>query len=227
MGSMNVLIVDDNKDTLLFLKQALCEEGFVTDTAEDGDTALKKADSGDYDLIILDDILPKKTGKEVCIELRKKKKDTRILMLSVGEGAEVKADALNSGADDYLGKPFSLKELLARLQALMRRPEKMTDSLSIENLSLDSNNCVVKYFGKEIKLTPKEFSLLEYMMHNSGKTISRIQILEHVWDMNADLFTNTVEMHISNIRKKLSKKGKKPIIETISGKGYKISQKLI
>ena len=144
-------------------------------------------------------------------------------MLSVGTDAEIKAEILNLGVDDYLCKPFTLNELLARLRALLRRPEKTQKELiRIKNLSLDPRNHIVRRSGREIHLTPKEFSLLEYMMRHPGKILSRIEILEHVWDMNADLFTNTVEAHIFNIRKKIDDKNETPLIHTVTRAGYKI-----
>lgn len=220
---MNILIIEDNTDTLLFLKQALHEEGFVVDTAKDGNIGLKKALGNDYDFIILDNTLPGKNGKDICQEIRKNGKVLPILMLSVNEDTNTKTDVLNIGADDYLSKPFSYKELLARIRAILRRPREIKkEILQTGKLILDSKNHTVTYIGKDINLTPKEFSLLEYLMRNKGKVLSRIQILEHVWDMNADLFTNTVETHILNIRKKIKNKENRPVILTVSGAGYKI-----
>jgi len=220
---MNILIIEDNKETLSFLSHALAEDGFVVDTAEDGQAGLKKSLNNDYDLIILDNILPGKTGKEICAEIRKAGKNTRILMLSVNGDTRVRADILNTGADDFLDKPFSFSELLARIQALLRRPkERKNEILKIRELSLDTINRTVKISGKEVNLTPKEFVLLEYLMRNQNKVISRVQILEHVWDMNADLFTNTVETHILNIRKKIGNWKMSAIIHTVRGAGYKI-----
>ncbi|MCF7834260.1 MAG: response regulator transcription factor [Candidatus Pacebacteria bacterium] len=221
---MNVLIIEDNRDTLIFLKQALKENGFVTDTAEDGAIGLKKALSNDYDIIILDNTLPKISGKEICQEIRRHGKNTKIIMLSVNNEPDTKADILNIGADDYLSKPFSFNELSARLKALLRRTnENKTETLCVQDLILDTVNKTVQRKSEEIFLSPKEFALLEYLMRNKGKILSRIQILEHVWDMNADLFTNTVETHIANIRRKIKDKDKPPIIKTMVKAGYKIS----
>ena len=220
---MNILIVEDNSDTLSFLINSFKKEGFVVDFAKEGNLGCKKALSNDYDLIILDNSLPNKTGREICETVRKKGRDSRILMLSVDNLVETKAGILNLGADDYLSKPFSYKELLARTRALLRRPkEQIKEKLKYGKLVLDSKEHTITYSNKKIKMTPKEFSLLEYLMRNKGITISRTEILEHIWDMNADLFTNTVETHIMNIRKKLGLRGKKSIIHTIIGAGYKI-----
>ena len=220
---MNILVVEDNKETLSFLKETLKEEGFVVDSAEDGQYGLEKALRNDYDILLLDNMLPRKTGPEICAEMRKNGKNTRILMLSVNNEPDIKVKALNLGADDYLSKPFSMSELLARLRALLRRPEKIKkDIMKADTVSMDLKNKTVRRSGKEINLTPREFALLEYFMRNRGKVISRMEILEHVWDMNADLFTNTVETHISNIRKKLGGRDRNHIICTVAGAGYKM-----
>jgi DNA-binding response OmpR family regulator len=220
---MNILIVEDNEETLSFLKQTLKEEGFVTDTAKDGQLGLEKALHNDYDILILDNILPHRTGPEICEEVRKKGKNVRILMLSVNSEPDIKAKALNLGADDYLSKPFSVNELMARLRALLRRPEETKkEIIKTSSLSMNLKNHTVRRAGKEIYFTPREFALLEYFMRNRGRIISRVEILEHVWDMNANLFTNTVEMHILNIRKKLGGHGKNCPIHTVAGAGYKM-----
>ncbi|HEU0085359.1 MAG TPA: response regulator transcription factor [Candidatus Paceibacterota bacterium] len=221
---MNILIVEDDKNILSFLKESLRDEGFVLDTASDGSKGLEKALAHDYDLILLDNALPGMTGENVCKEIRKQGKNTRIMMLSIGSEAELKAKIINIGADDYLTKPFLFAELLARLKSLLRRPPQMKSNiLCVKGLELDSSNHIVLRFGKEIHLTPKEFCLLEYLMRNEGKIISRMEILEHVWDMNADLFTNTVETHILNIRKKIGDRGKECLIHTVTGAGYKLA----
>lgn len=220
---MNILIVEDNKDILDFLKTSLTEEGFVVDTMEDGELGLERAKSGAHDLIILDNVLPKKNGQEICAELRKCGFNIPIIMLSVNADIDTKVELLNCGADDYVAKPFSFSELLARVRALLRRPEIIKSQiLKIGDLAVDTINHTVKKGNKEIALTRKEFSLLEYFTRNQGKVLSRAEILEHVWDMNADPFTNTIETHIFNLRKKLGRNNGKELIHTISGIGYKI-----
>lgn len=220
---MNLLIVEDDKDTVAFLKPSLKSEGFVVDVAEDGESGSYKAKANDYDLIILDIGLPKKDGRQICSEIRSVGKNMPILMLSIKGEIETKVDLLSMGADDYVTKPFSYDELAARIKTLLRRPRKMEDEvLRIDDIELNLPKRSVYKAGKKIHLAPKEFFLLEYLLRNRGRVLSRQTILEHVWDMNADPFTNTVETHVVNIRHKLKGKGNKDFIRTISGTGYVI-----
>lgn len=223
---MSILIVEDDKETLDVLTTSLKAEGFVVDTADDGDVGSRKIKINDYDLVILDIALPGKDGRQICAEIRSvgKRRGVPIMMLSVKGEVDTKVDLLNMGADDYMVKPFSYTELVARVRALLRRPREMeSDILEINDLCLNAKERMVTRGGKEIHLTPKEFFLLEYMMRNRGRVLSRVVLLERVWDMNADLFTNTVETHIACLRRKLAGKGKRELISTISGTGYKIS----
>lgn len=220
---MNILIVEDDKETLHFLHDSLKEEGFVVDGAEDGEVGFRKAHSNTYDIIVLDIGLPNKDGKTIAAELRAAGKTTPILILSVKGEITTKAELLEIGADDYMVKPFSFIELRARLRALLRRPKSLEgDIFEIDDLVMDVRRRTVVKSRKEIHLSPKEFFLLEYLMRNEGKVLSRVEILEHVWDMNADLFTNTVETHIVNLRRKLHSKNRRELIHTVSGTGYKI-----
>ncbi|MFA4995617.1 MAG: response regulator transcription factor [Patescibacteria group bacterium] len=220
---MKILLIDDDESIRNFLKSALESECFEVDLAEDGEKGSFLSRTNDYDVIICDYSLPKKNGQQICEEIRKDEKDTPILMLSVEGESQMKADLLNIGADDYLTKPFSLEELLARVRALLRRPNQIkNDILKIDDLIIDTKKHLVKRGEKEIYLTMKEFMLLEYLMRSRGAVQSRAIILEHVWDMNADLFSNTIEAHISNLRRKIDTKGKNKLIHTIPGRGYKI-----
>jgi two-component system OmpR family response regulator len=220
---MNILIIDDDADIRSYLCEAFVEEGFVVDEAADGRTGLEKARSALYDIIVLDYNLPHKTGADICKEIRQTNTTTRIIMLSVIGTVPVKVNLLNNGADDYLTKPFMFSELLARVRALLRRPEKLKERiLSIGTITLDTERHLVSKEGKEILLTPKEFSLLEYFMSYPGKILSRMTILEHVWGVNADPFTNTIETHVLNLRRKLNDQLHKEIIHTIPGVGYKL-----
>jgi DNA-binding response OmpR family regulator len=220
---MKILIIDDENEIRSFLKTTLESECFEVDIAEDGEKGSFLARTNDYDLVILDYGLPKKDGRTVCQEIRRDNCDVLILMLSVQSGHHTKADLLNIGADDYLTKPFSLEELIARIRALLRRPRNIeNDTRWIDDLLLDSKKHLVKRGDKRIYLTLKEFMLLEYLIQNVGLVVTRGMILEHVWDMNADLFSNTIETHISNLRRKIDQAGKKKLIKTIPGRGYKI-----
>lgn len=220
---MRILVIEDEKEIREYLKSGLLAENYAVDTAEDGEKGCFFARTNNYDLIIMDNYLPGKKGWEICAELRKEKNNVPILMLSVNKDVETKVELLNIGADDYLPKPFSFEELLARTRALMRRPKKIEEEiLIIDNLAVDTNNQTVKLNNKEIYLTKKEFALLEYLMRNIGRVLSRAVIMEHVWDMNADPFSNTVETHIRNLRRKLNKGNSNDFIHTVSGRGYKI-----
>jgi DNA-binding response OmpR family regulator len=220
---MRILLVEDEKDIIGFLKPSLEAECFVVDIARDGEKGSFLARSNNYDLIILDNMLPKKSGKEICQELRKAHKNIPIIMLSVLAETDKKIELLNCGADDYLTKPFSLEELLARVRALLRRPTIITSEvLTTDDLVLNSKKYTLTRGEKEIYLTKKEFMLLEYLMRNQGFVISRGMLLEHIWDMNADPFSNTVETHVMSLRKKIDSHDTKKLIYTISGRGYKI-----
>ena len=221
---MNLLIVEDDKDVRSFLRQAFKDEGFTVDVAEDGLVGAQKARMNDYDLILLDFSMPFKNGKEVCAEIRSLGKSTRIVMLSVAGEIPHKVELLNAGADDYITKPFLWSELLARVRAVLRRPAGYDEPvLKVKNISLDVVCHTVTLSGKEVRLTPKEFSFLEYMMRNRGKILTRMSILEHVWGADADPFTNTVDTHVLNLRRKLGDKKKNSLICTISGVGYKMA----
>jgi len=219
---MKILLIEDEKAIINFLKPNLEDACFVIDVAEDGESGSFMARTNNYDLIILVNVLPKKEGNQVCQEIRDAKKNTPILMLSVVANAEKKIEMLNLGADDYLTKPFSFKELLARIQALLRRPNKVEGKdIKISDLTLNTRSNLVTKNGKTVSLTKKEYMLLEYLMKNQGEVLSRAMILEHVWDINADPFSNTIETHILSLRKKLSLTNQKnKLIRTLSGRGY-------
>ena len=222
---MRILIVEDEKKIRDYLKKNLQPQFFEVDTASDGHKGLELIRLNDYALVILDNILPKKTGIEVCREARSFGIQTPIIILSVLSDSSQKTELLNAGADDYLAKPFSFKELQARMQALLRRPQKIQSEIIIlADLELNMTSHEVKRDGREIKLTRKEFMLLRYFMQNSGIALSRSMLIEHVWDMNADPFSNTIEAHIVSLRRKIGDKEQK-LISTISGRGYKMVAK--
>lgn len=220
---MRILIVEDEREILDFLKKTLKSECYVVDTAEDGERGSYLARTNDYDLVILDNVMPKKTGLQVCQEVRRDGKTTPILILSVKSEITTKVDLLNAGADDYLTKPFSVDELLARIKALLRRPQNIEgDLVQIDDLVLDEDKHTVMRGNDEIYLTRKEFTLLKYLMKNQGAVLSRSMIMEHVWDMSVDPFSNTIESHMLSLRKKVDLPGHKKLLHTVSGRGYKL-----
>lgn len=223
---MRILVVEDEHKIANAIKQGLEQERYVVDVAYDGEAGYDLAVSENYDLIILDRLLPGMDGIEICNKLREAKNNTRILILTAKGQIIDKVEGLNSGADDYVTKPFAFEELLARIKALTRRTEKILDSiLKINDLELDINNFTVKRAGKNIKLSAKEFALLEYLMRNANKTLKKEQIINHVWDYDSDILPNTLEVFIGYLRNKIEKpfKSKKTLIQTVRGFGYKIS----
>lgn len=225
---MRLLIIEDEPTIQSFLKQSFEAEMFAVDTSSDGAQGAALAIENNYDIIVLDNILPRKTGLQICKEIRENGKATPILVLSVKADTDMKVLLLNAGADDYLIKPFSFNELLARIRALLRRPKNVDkEVLSVDDLVLDTKAHKMTRGGKEIYLTRKEFMLLEYLMHNRGTVLSRSMIMEHVWDMNADPFSNTIEAHINILRKKIDTRGKKKLIHTIPSIGYVLDTKVI
>ena len=220
---MRILIIEDEKEIADFLKANLEKESFVVDNAIDGEKGSFMARTNDYDLIILDYVLPEKDGLQVCKEIRAKGKAMPILVLSVKTETITKVDILNAGADDYLTKPYSFEELMARIKSLLRRPKKIaSEVITIDDLVLDTNKYLAKRGKKEIYLTRKEFMLLEYLMRNQGIVLTRGMILSHVWDESADPFSNTIEAHILNLRRKIELPKKKKLIHTVPNRGYKI-----
>jgi DNA-binding response OmpR family regulator len=221
---MRLLVVEDEEKLRDFLKESLESECFAVDTASDGETGSWYARSNDYDLVILDNMLPKKNGIDVCREIRTEGKTLPILILSVKDSTTTKVDLLDAGADDYLTKPFEFAELLARIRALMRRPTvTVGEVLTAADVTLDGKTGAVTRGDKGIYLTRKEFMLLRYLLQNKGAILSRAMILEHVWDMSVDLFSNTIESHILSLRKKLGDTGKERLIQTVPGRGYRIA----
>lgn len=220
---MKILVIEDEQKIASFLKKSLEAEYFAVDVAEDGERGSQLAQINEYDLILLDNVLPKKEGLEVLRDIRKNGIDTPVLVLSVRNESLKKVDLLNAGADDYLTKPFALSELLARVRALLRRPTKLEQEiLQVGDVLLDTRGSTVKRGKKEIYLTRKEFMLLRYLMQHEGVVLSRGMMLEHVWDMSTDIFSNTIESHILSLRKKIGDMDKHRLIQTVPGRGYKI-----
>jgi len=222
---LRILLVEDETRIASFIERGLKEEDYVVDLAQDGGKALFLAEVNPYDLIILDILLPVKDGIAVCKELRMKKINVPILMLTSKGEVRDKVLGLNSGADDYLAKPFAFEELLARIGALLRRNQtNKTGILKVADLELDQLRHKVIRAGKEIPLTSKEFALLEYLMLNATHVVTRTMISEHVWHEDFDSLTNVIDVYMNFLRNKMDKGSKKQLIHTIHGKGYVLKE---
>jgi DNA-binding response OmpR family regulator len=224
---MKILIIEDNKKLANGLKKGLENEGFTVDALFDGETGLSRIESRyqDYDLIILDIMLPGINGLEICQKMRKRDINLPILMLTARDTTEDKITGLDSGADDYLVKPFSFDELIARIRALLRRPAAVIPvELNQHGIALNSVTRKVTYFDTEIPLTLKEYSMLEYFMRHSGQVLTREQILTALWDFAFDSFSNIVDVHVKNLRNKFRKNDGKKLFETIHGVGYRFKE---
>ncbi|OGK62072.1 DNA-binding response regulator [Candidatus Roizmanbacteria bacterium RIFOXYB2_FULL_38_10] len=223
---MRILLVEDEKRLSHYIKKGLVEEGFAVDQAYDGEEGLYFAKEETYDIIILDVMLPKLSGVEVCKRFRGFKKTTPILMLTARSETEDKILGLESGADDYLTKPFVFAELKARINALLRRSyRQVSNILTIRDLEIDPTKHSVKRDKKDIKLTPKEFAILELLMRRKYEVVTRTQVIEHVWDYNFDSLSNVVDVFIGTLRKKIDRGHKTKLIHTLHGVGYMISDK--
>jgi DNA-binding response OmpR family regulator len=222
---MKILIVEDEKKVASFLKKGLEQEYYTVDVASDGKEGLSQAFANEYDLLILDIMLPLLDGISLLKELRKEKIETPVLMLTAKDTISDKVDGLDSGADDYLAKPFAFEELLARVRALFRRNEKSkTLTLSANDLSVDTLNHRVTRAGKEINLTPKEYSILEYLLRNKNRVISRIRLTEHVYEYQFDPNTNVIDVYINKLRNKIDKDYSHQLLHTLRGVGYMIKE---
>jgi len=221
---VRVLLIEDDVTIARLLKEGLEDESYAVDVANDGSEGYRTAD--DYDVIILDIMLPGMNGYEVCRTLRNDGDKTPILMLTARDTERDIVEGLDTGADDYLAKPFSFDVLLARIRALLRRPnEKLEEILQVGDLKLDPSSKKVTRASQEINLTAKEYGVLEYLMRNKGKVLSKEQIISHVWDFDADVLPNNVELFIMFLRRKIDKPFKSKLIHTVSGFGYKLEEK--
>jgi len=220
---MKILVVEDEHRIATALKMGLEQESYAVDLAFDGKTGLDLAIGEEFDLIILDRLLPEMDGIEICREVRKNSIHTPILLLTAKGQVEDRVEGLDAGADDYMVKPFAFEELLARVRALQRRPQKTQgQKLTLDDLSLDIKTFEVKRGDKNINLSGREFAVLEYLMRNSRKTLSKEQIIAHVWNYDSDILPNTVEVYIGYLRNKIDKSFKKKLLNTIRGFGYRI-----
>ena len=223
---MRILLIEDDTAIARSLKEGLEDEVYAVDVAHDGDEGYRTATADDYDVIILDVMLPEMNGYEVCRALRQDGNQTPILMLTARDAERDIVEGLDMGADDYLAKPFSFEVLLARLRALLRRPnEKLEEVLRVGDLTLDPSSKKVMRASQEINLTAKEYGVLEYLMRNASKVLSKEQIISHVWDFDADVLPNNVELFIMFLRRKIDKPFDSKLIHTVPGFGYKLEDK--
>jgi len=222
---MNILLVEDEPKIAAFIKKGLEAEGYVVDTAADGERGLFLGQANDYDVVVLDLMLPKLDGVAVCRELRASDVATPVLMLTARDGVSDRVTGLDVGADDYLTKPFAFKELLARLRALVRRGGPSSPPvLRVADLTLDPATHVVERAGNAIDLSPTEYRLLHYLMVNEGRALPRTLIEEHVWGSEFDRFTNVVDVYISKLRAKVDKDHDLRLIRTVRNVGYTMKE---
>lgn len=225
---MRILVVEDEHKIANSIKKGLEIEKYAADVAFTGTDGYDLASTEEYDLIILDLMLPDMSGIDICKKLREKSIHTPILILTAKGQINDKVLGLDAGADDYMTKPFSFEELLARVRALVRRPKDLLNTLLVlDDLSLDPKTFQVIRSGKEVKLTSKEFSLLEYFLRNPNKILTKDQITSHVWDYDADILPNTIEVYIKNLRNKIDApfKNSTPLLRTMRGFGYMLTDK--
>lgn len=222
---MRILLVEDDgvlrENTATILRRS----SYAVDTAESFAVATEKTSNPDYDLVILDWKLPDGNGLELCRELRKNDGEVKIIMLTSNNQTEDKIEGLDAGADDYLTKPFEIGELLARIRSLLRRSgAAVAESIIIDDLQIDLAQHRVVRSGEEIELTAREYALLEYLAINKNRAVSREEIMTHVWDENANIFSNTVDVHIKYLRDKIDISSPKKLIRTVKGKGYALTE---
>jgi two-component system, OmpR family, response regulator len=223
---MKILIVEDEHKIARAVKEGLEQESYAVDVCYDGETGLNAATNDEYDLILLDVMLPKMDGFEVCRRLRSASNHTPVLMLTAKDQNKDIVNGLDIGADDYLPKPFSFEVLLARIRALLRRPHENAGLvLQVGDLKLDTVNKQVTREGQTIKLSSKEYALLEYLMRHRDKVLTKNNIISHIWDFESDILPNNLEVFISYLRAKIDKPFKgKNLIQTVHGFGYKIGE---
>lgn len=221
---MRILIIEDDQRVAELLQRGLEEQGFDPTLAYDGLSGKKLALQNNYDLIITDIVLPKMDGIDLCMQIRESKPDAFIIMLTALGTTDDKVDGFDAGADDYLVKPFEMRELLVRIRALLKRNNNAPNSigfiLRLADLEMNLHTKTVKRSGREINLTPKEFKLLQYMMQNSERVLSRVEIAEKVWDTHFDTGTNFIDVYINYLRKKIDRNFDKKLIHTKSGMGF-------
>ena len=223
---MYVLVVEDERRLAQLVRRVLEEEGHTVDVAHDGEEGLQMALEGTHDVIVLDIMLPEINGLDVCKSLRANRVDTPVLLLTALDGVDDRVRGLDAGADDYLPKPFAFQELMARLRALSRRRVQPRDpqELSADGLTLDLRRRRAQRDGRQIELSPKEFSLLEFLMRNQGRVVTRTQILDHLWGYDFATDSNLVDVYVAYLRRKVDKDTSNKLIRTVRGIGYALGE---
>lgn len=220
---MRVLVIEDDAKTARILLKSLEADRFAVDWARDGEDGLQLAIEINYDAIVIDLVLPKMDGPTVLRKLRKAGSPSRILFLSARDDVSERVMLFQAGADDFLLKPFSCEELRARIHALLRRPQELADKIRVDDLELDRSRRAVTRAGKPIKLTQREYAVLEYLMRNRGRPVTRKMIVDHVWNTGFDGITNVVDVYINYLRSKIDDGARRPLIHTARGVGYQLS----
>lgn len=221
LNPMRILLVEDDSRVASFIKRGLTEEHYTVNTAGDGEKAIFLAETESYDLVILDIMLPKRSGLEVLQALRDKKMTVPVLLLTAKDKSQDKVAGLNAGADDYLVKPFEFEELLARIRALLRRPSGMAPAvLRLADLELDTARHKAKRAGKELTLTSREYALLEFFLRHPNQIVTRSMLAEHVWEQDFDTFSNVIDVHIARLRRKIDDDFTPKLLKTVRGSGY-------
>lgn len=217
---MRILVIEDDVKIASFVQRGLTQEHYAVDSVSDGEEGASLAEDPAYDLIILDLMLPKLPGMQVLQRIRQRSRELPVLILTAKGSVEDIVAALDAGADDYLRKPFQFSELTARVRALLRRRQRSSTTYQVADLILDPNRRLVTRGGRKIDLSSKEFALLEYLLQHAGTTVTRTRIVEHVWDINFDSFTNVVDVYVNYLRNKIDKQFSPPLIRTVRGVGY-------
>ena len=222
---MRILIVEDEKKVANFIRKGLQQEGYAADIAQDGEEALESAMAYDYDAMVLDLMLPKKSGLDILRTIRTSKPKLAVLVLTAKGSLEDKVTGFDAGADDYLIKPFAFAELSARMRALLRRGAAKDNKLKVGDLEIDTSTRQVRRSGQTIDLKLKEYSLLEFLLRNAHRAVTRTMIVEHVWDIHFDSISNVVDVHINSLRNKIDKGFNTPLIHTVRGVGYMLTDR--
>ena len=221
---MRILVIEDDRKVATFIQSGLQQEGYAVDVMHEGTDAGERAAMIDYDAVILDLMLPGQSGLQVLREIRTRKPRLPVLILTAKDSLEDRVTGLDAGGDDYMVKPFALAELGARLRALLRRGLPQQNVLQVADLQMDTTRRSVRRAGRVIELKPKEYALLEFLMRNSGRPVTKSLIIEHVWDIHFDSVSNVVEVHINSLRNKIDRGFDEPLIQTVRGVGYMLGR---